>query len=589
MKNKQVLPFERNRYYSGKMLSSSDFLMEQTYNNNKRRFMNQMMYGTGIVCGLNVYNLDDLSLMVESGVALDVYGREIVVENSVIKKLSAIPGFDDLETNTAALCIRYEEEPVHGIYAPTQEGSECEYNHVDETFALYLVDKEKLNTGFSVESEFLQKGELIHTNAYTLELSVPAVVCMGKYVKILLTLTKNSTEQADFSYKGTLQMPVFTLPDGGHEFEIQLEDHLLEQGESLVREIWVKAQNVPAEEAKILIKPDSASAFIDHEEIETDGNFLLTLVVADINPRELVDRELGKTSLEMRNMGGQDDIVRLADIVFTKNDSSCVIQEVEEKRIKRYIEVPSDGAVRNEYLGYYAMYGPKEKTDRAALPSLKKENKEQDNNRFSGGYFEIPLGKGAKKGEVFYSGEIVHSLGTGEVYVEVGCEAMETDESVGREVRTVVYGASGIFRSFSEIPAVECAVKILPDKGTFIAGVRFLKEYHAPILKCRWGAVKTGEVSDTPVKNAMGSRYITTEKPTIVLAPGETCFFPVKFVNMESCHLYYELMESGSGEISEDGVYRAPQKEGVYEIHIFCANDPLICTYAYAVVKENRE
>lgn len=589
MKNNQVLPFERNRYYSGKMLSSSDFLMEQTYNNNKRRFINQMMYGTGIVCGLSVYNLDDLSLMVESGVAMDAYGREIVIENTVIKKLSAINGFDELETNRAALCIRYEEELVHGVYAPAQEGSECEYNHIDETFELYLVDKDKLDMGFSVESEFLQKGELIHTREYTLELSVPAVVCMGKYAKILLTLTKNTEEATDFSYKGILQMPVFTLAEGGHEFEIQLEDNSLEQGESLVQEIWIKAQNVPSEEAKLLIKPDSAKAFVNGRSVETDGNFLLTLVVSDINPRELVDRELGKTSLELRSMGGQSDNVRLADITFVRTDNSCVIQEIEEKKVKKYIEVPSDGAVRNEYLGYYAMYSPKERVIQTRIQSGTGEGTGNGSGRFASGYFEIPLGKGAKKGETFYSGEIVHSLGNGDVYIEVGCENTEEDASVGREVRTVVYGASGIFKNTSGTPSVESAVKILPDKGTFIAGIRFLKEYSAPILRCRWVAVKTGGMLEDKCKNVAGSRYITTEKPTIILAPGETCFFPVKFVNMESCHLYYELMESGSGEISEDGVYQAPQKEGVYEIHIFCANDPLICTYAYAVVKENRE
>ncbi|MBP3198699.1 MAG: hypothetical protein J6N21_17080, partial [Butyrivibrio sp.] len=88
MRNNQLLPFERNRYYTGKMLTSVDFEAEQTYMNNKRRFLNSMMYGSGVVCGLNVVSLDDLSLLVESGVAIDGSGREIVVESSVVKKLS---------------------------------------------------------------------------------------------------------------------------------------------------------------------------------------------------------------------------------------------------------------------------------------------------------------------------------------------------------------------------------------------------------------------------------------------------------------------------------------------------------------------
>ena len=77
MKNNQLFPFERNRYYAGKLLTSADFSAEQLYMNNKRRFLNRILFGSGVVCGLNVVNLDDLSILVESGVAIDRAGREI--------------------------------------------------------------------------------------------------------------------------------------------------------------------------------------------------------------------------------------------------------------------------------------------------------------------------------------------------------------------------------------------------------------------------------------------------------------------------------------------------------------------------------
>ncbi|MDE7307344.1 MAG: hypothetical protein K2N61_01560 [Lachnospiraceae bacterium] len=584
MKNNQILPFERNRYYSGKMLSSSDFLIEQTYQNNKRRFINQMMFGSGIVCGLGVYNLDDLSLMVESGAAIDAGGREIVVDNTVIKKLSAIKGYDELETNEASLCIRYAEEPVHNVYVPSKEGNENEFNHVDELFELYLTDKEKLDTGFLLESEFLLKGELVHTEDYILEMSVPAVVCMGKWFKILFILTKHSQNPTEFLYRTILQMPLFLTVDGKHEAEIHLEDNCLERGESTVLEIWVQAQNLPSEEAKIIIKPDSAKASLNRKEIQTEANFFLTLVVADINPRELVDRELGKTSLEMRIMTEQQDFVKLADIVFQRTESGGVIQSIEEKKAKKYIEVPSDGAVRNEYLGYYAMYTPAEKKETNIQPKNSVENIDKS-IICNGGYFEIPLGKGAKKGEIFYSGEIIHSLGTGDVYVEIGYENREKDALINGEISTVVYGSSGIFsgKDKNETPVIECAVKILKDKGSFIGGVRFLKNYDKMVLRCRWSAIQISTGSGNSGFEAGSS--IAPEKPTIQLAPGDTCFFPVKFINMEPCRLCYELSETGSGVISEDGVYTAPDKEGVFEIHIFCVGNPFICTYAYALVK----
>ena len=117
MNNNQLYPFERNRYYSGKMLTSADFQAEQNYFNNKRRFVNNLMYGSGIVCGCGVFSLDDLSILVESGVAIDGMGREIVVDASVVKKLSAVDGFEQLRTNQASLCLKYKEDDVHAVYA----------------------------------------------------------------------------------------------------------------------------------------------------------------------------------------------------------------------------------------------------------------------------------------------------------------------------------------------------------------------------------------------------------------------------------------------------------------------------------------
>ena len=85
-------PFERNRYFYGKLLTVRDFEVEQRYHCSKRALLNRLLHGSGVVCGLGVYNLDDLSIMVDSGVGIDGLGREIVLDGSVVKKLSAIEG-----------------------------------------------------------------------------------------------------------------------------------------------------------------------------------------------------------------------------------------------------------------------------------------------------------------------------------------------------------------------------------------------------------------------------------------------------------------------------------------------------------------
>ena len=54
MKNLKCFPFERNRYFYGKLLSVEDFETEQKYFNDKRRTINRFLFGSGVVCGLNV-------------------------------------------------------------------------------------------------------------------------------------------------------------------------------------------------------------------------------------------------------------------------------------------------------------------------------------------------------------------------------------------------------------------------------------------------------------------------------------------------------------------------------------------------------
>lgn len=80
MKNLQYFPFERNRYYYGKLLTEQDFNSEQRYFNDKRRMVNRFLHGSGVAAGLTVVGIDEKSISLEAGLALDGAGREIVAE-----------------------------------------------------------------------------------------------------------------------------------------------------------------------------------------------------------------------------------------------------------------------------------------------------------------------------------------------------------------------------------------------------------------------------------------------------------------------------------------------------------------------------
>ncbi len=594
MKNTKLYPFERNRYYSGKMLTSADFQAEQTYFNNKHRFTNSLMYGAGIVCGCGVFSLDDLSLLVESGVVIDGLGREIVMESSVVKKLSAIDGFESLKSNFASLCLRYKEEPVHTVYTANQsvgeDGSEYEYNRISEGYQIFLMDQSEAVDEFQMEAEFLTSAPLFDSEDFSVKLVMPANVCRGRNVKLEVVAEKRSAQDRKLTYHGILQIPVFLTPQGEHEIEIDLEDVTLKEGESFKKEYWLSTQDVAMGDTSILLKSGTARAFIDGVAAETASGCSLKVMIADCKPRELVNREIGRMSLEMRNIGGVRDYIRLADLRLVRTENAYLIEEVLEQNVKHYVTAPAQEMLRSEYLEYFIKEPDIYQKNISLITAAEGERAVAATERgpeVATGTLEIPLGESARKGDVCFSGEIMHGLGKGNVYVEIGSEYIVDDPALGASARNTIYGNPELFPEEKTTTAqVETAVKVMNDKGSFVVAARLLQNVDYLVLTYRWVAIKFPAGNDLELAENYHGKSITTDTPTIVIGTKESHYFHVKYNNMESCSVAYELTEPGSGEITSDGIYTAPAKEGVYEIRIYCIDMPIICTYAYAIVKK---
>lgn len=592
MNNNQLYPFERNRYYAGKMLTSADFLAEQTYFNNKERFLNSLMYGSGIICGCGVFSLDDLSILVESGAAIDGQGHEIVLETSVVKKLSAVEGFESLRTNQASLCLRYTEEPVHTVYSVNhnEPDKEYEYNRIREGYQLFLMDTEDIPEEFEMETEFLTSGVLVECEDYRAEVLIPAIVCKGRPVKLQVRVTKRTPADKRFSLEGVLQVPAFTTPEGSYEVRIEIEDILLGEGEVFEQDYWMTAQDSVVADTNILLKSGSGRVYVDGSVEAVSSGFSLKTAVLDIKPRELVGRQIGRMSLEMKNAGTARDFIRLADLRLVRTESAYIIEEVVEDKVKKYLSMPAQERLRDEYLEYFIKEnGLSTGTERSQTGETPERTDAWmgDIPEVATGIVEIPLGENARKGDICYSGEIMHGLGKGNVYVEVGYEYIAEDQSLGANAKSTIYGCADLFEDGkNNLVNAETAVKVLNDKGSFVVAARLLENVDFLVLTYRWVAIRFPAGNDMGLVEDYNGKSISAETPTVVLGTKESHFFGVRYHNMESCSITYELTESGSGEITSDGVYTAPAKEGVYEIRIYCTDMPVICTYAYAIVKK---
>src|SRR5919205_2274863 len=144
---------DRNRYFYGKLMTVRDFLREQEYFNSKRWLINRLLFGGGIVCGLEVSKAGgaDSPTLVEirPGLAFDPLGREVTVLEAARVELSKVVSdktTKGLPAQGAAedellVCLNYYECPKEPV--PSLGGSpcaeSCESNRVGETYTVTLI------------------------------------------------------------------------------------------------------------------------------------------------------------------------------------------------------------------------------------------------------------------------------------------------------------------------------------------------------------------------------------------------------------------------------------------------------------------
>lgn len=591
MSNNQTYPFQRNRYYMGKLLTSADFQAEQDYYNNRNRFKNSLLYGPGIICGLGVVSLDDLSILIESGAAFDGVGREIIQDTSLVRKLSAIEGFEELATTKAALCIKHQDTPVNSVFTvgKSQDEQDFEYSRINEESKLFLVDADSIPPRYELETEFFTSGILYQDEDFIARVISPSTVCRGRMVKFVVSLEKLSAANVKFTLHGTLQLPGFKTAEGLQSVEVNFDEVSLFEGETIEKDYWVLVENKDTDDTSIILQSGMVHAYKDDEAVEISSAFDLKVLISDVHPRELVNHEIGRLSLEMMDLGGMDDFIRLADISFEKTGNSYIISEIDED-VKKFVATPAQEIMRDGYLDYFYRYsGLSEEVASGQVNNTKpvKTEKAPTLPEITTGIVEIPLGNNARKGSVRYSGEILHGLGNGNVFVSIGFEMVANDNALNANAKSTIYGNADLFRNEkNEAPMVETAIKVLNDKGSFVVAAKLLEDLDYLVLTYRFVAIKfpTGDGVATPDDYA--GKSIIPETPTVVLETRESHYFGVRFENMKNCSVVYELTEEGSGDITPEGIYTAPSKEGVYEIRIYCAEMPIICAYAYAIVKK---
>jgi len=578
MKNTTFFPFERNKYFYGKLLSVDDFELEQKYFNDKRRMINRFLCGAGIVAGMNVVGVDEQTISVETGCALDSFGREIVIDTPVIKKLSLLPGFDsctDMHDNYVYLCVEYDEKdtnPVHNIAggAGAAGTDQAEYSRTREGYRLYLVNQEPEDRNLSYRSLCEETVVLYTDQDISVRQVFPRFVQSGCDAQLRIEIENLSQQYISFSYN--LGLTCLTA-EGEQQLTVSFDEMLHEKTGSYCLTYRLKTAEVSGVECAAEVEENSFRLFVSKQPVEAraEGRSIARVSEGDVKSELL--RSYHQSAMERILNRNDREKLYLAKIYMIKAGDTYMIARIEPAPFGQYVMGNELSAALNTML-------ISESVSRSASVGTGREGSGQSGTgggaaavQVRNGVCEFPLSIGAQKGQKLFSKEIFHGLGLGAVSIQLGVETEEGE---------ILSDPSGIFTD--KKVCAEAAACSNEAKGSFTIGIRLLESVPENRVRVRWTALRSAEEE----KKEKVEKKIFIKPSILELGMRESYFLEAVCSNMPDKRIEWSVKDDG-GYIDSNGHYTAPNAPGVYEVSARSVAYPEVKASIFAVVRDKNE
>lgn len=575
MKNSKLFPFERNKYYYGKLLSVNDFELEQKYMNDKRRTMNRFLYGSGVVAGLYVLAVDDFSISVESGLALDFSGREIVIDNPVIKKLALIDGYEACaqlhqSQGYMYLCLDYMEadaEPVYNVAGKNTANAETDYNKVREGYRLFLTDKEPEADHLSAMELYTDIQTIYWGNGIRIRQKLPRFARSGQKVPLVIEV-ENMGQQQMFAFSYDLALSCCSH-EGRSNLKVSFNEALFERSGRYEISYMLDIHEVADTEGLLDLEEDSFRLSVEQRQITAKAQGRQSIHIAAADMLDSLERTYYQENMEIFLKNNFQQSIYLAKISLIPAGESYVIQKIENVPFHQYVAGNPLLDARTALLKNQMLRGHQAGGSDAAGGTHSGDDGEL---RFAQGEVVIRLGEKVIRGKRFYSEEITHGLGIGQATVILSM-AHETEE---------VYGSSEVFEDVE--PAMEIAAKLNRDKGSFIIGVRPVTETMKESVRVHWTVIK--DTRDYMMEKKERKIFI---KPNVLnLKTRESYYLEAICSNLADKRLKWSVRDN-CGTIDSNGLYTAPNTTGVFEVTAQSVAYPEVRASIFVIVREPSE
>lgn len=583
MKNLKYFPYERNRYFYGKLLGVDDFEAEQKYMNDKRRLINRFMHGCGVVCGLNVVQTGDDTVSVEPGMALDFAGREILVDEPVTRRISELEGFSAYEKDTDGgsylyLCIEYAEYEKNPVYSVAGSGADghTQYNRIAEGYHMYVTEQEPEQGTSGSRAYYEIKKTVYWGNGIRISQVFPRYVQSGSEFEMRVVVENMGQRQpVSFHYELVLDCLKW---EGKQQIRVEFDEESQEKARRYEIPVTLEAGKGDGVCAWAKLREGSFRLKAGGQELDAQAA-VENMVEITVEPVEEVigRRYFAEAMREIKNETYHQSIY-LAKISLFGIGNTVVIDEVEEMPFGQYICSDVLSGIR-EIASGQQIKSMLRRIGHAGSREEVKTEADRTSEKFvsASGTVVVELGIGGLKGQKFFSKPVTHGLGPGSVSVFCGISGDAAKPSA------VYYGEPEVFEEECEAQ-VKTAVKVDTVNGTFVAGIVLTEATTAGRIKLHWTAFR--DCSEDYGQEAERSLFL---KPDMVyLSLREDYYFEPVFRGVDDVQVVWSVTEKEGGSIDGNGMYTAPAIPGIYEIVARSAAFPKLCATAYAVVRDLR-
>ena len=572
MSNKQSLSSSRNHYFFGKLMTVRDFENEQIYMNSKRHLGNKLLSGSGIVSGLDVLLIDNKTISIEPGMALDYLGREIILPEPVVKKLDVISGFDEnIEHKDDYLCVEYDEElseTTFSVVGSSKSGDVSrEYNQINEGYKLSITSKKPNENLLRLDELAVSKTVLYENDNVRLSIEVDRFANPGGIVKLSVIFEKNEVQSLanyEFKAKGLL----FKTVSGEKELVVNYQESDIVPSLRVVKEYYLMCDATAVSVGEIEIPASAFKIGVGAQFDAISEDVKIPVQIVDGPIRDCIISDFYKKKFDDIIIEKDEQKIYLAKISLIADRATYLIQNIVVNPFKQYV-------LNNELLdviqkrttpnicGFERVESKtKEETKNALEVNLKNVLK---SSNVRTGVARINLGLYAKPGKVYYSNEFVHGLGYGEVAVVAAIESKDKYESGDKN--SIIFGDVSVFLTGSTgvlSPDVSIGALVDVQKGTIKFGAKLMNKTSSQFVDIKWWAFKSDE-NDKDILNTADIKVIVSPNAAQV-KPYETIRFSSNIEGAQGQSVVWSVPEAGGGSIDENGLYKAPENEGVYEV-----------------------